>query len=156
MLTISLSNRNLSACGHARRDRGRDDDSGRPSLRTGQANFWHPALQLVVTSKKIGKPQHAPVLRRTSQPRSSMPTCVPSRRPVPPMPIGHGSLHLVEPSRALPTVFVPLFCLSLFHLPASLCSPGISPFLRSYEGSVTFRARFFGPLVGHERHSFPE
>src|SRR5208282_3809804 len=49
-------------------DRGRDDDSGRPSLRTGQANFWHPALQLVVTSKKIGKPQHAPVLRRTSQP----------------------------------------------------------------------------------------
>ena len=50
------------------RDRGRDDDSGRPSLRTGQANFWHPALQLVVTSKKIGKPQHAPVLRRTSQP----------------------------------------------------------------------------------------
>ena len=49
-------------------DRGRDDDSGRPSLRTGQANFWHPALQLVVTSKKIGKPQHAPVLRRTGQP----------------------------------------------------------------------------------------
>ena len=48
-------------------DRGRDDDSGRPSLRTGQANFWHPALQLVVTSKKIGKPPHAPVLRRTSQ-----------------------------------------------------------------------------------------
>src|SRR5271167_3177299 len=37
-----------------------------------------------------------------------MPTCVPSRRPVPPMPIGHGSLHLVEPSRALPTVFVPV------------------------------------------------
>src|SRR5271167_1646897 len=34
----------------------------------GQANFWHPALQLVVTSKKIGKPPHAPVLRRTSQP----------------------------------------------------------------------------------------
>src|SRR5258708_7196003 len=46
----------------------RRDDSGRPSLRTGQANCWHPALQLVVTSKKIGKPQHAPVLRRTSQP----------------------------------------------------------------------------------------
>ena len=45
-------------------DRGRDDDSGRPSLRTGQANFWHPALQLVVTSKKIGKPPHAPVLTR--------------------------------------------------------------------------------------------
>jgi hypothetical protein len=29
-------------------DRGRDD-SGRPSLRTEQANFWHSALQLVVS-----------------------------------------------------------------------------------------------------------
>src|SRR5260370_24863757 len=72
------------------------------------------------------------------------------------MPIGHGSLHLVEPFRALPTGFVPVFCLSRFHLPASLCSTGITPLLRSYEGSVTFRVRFFGPSAGHERRSFPE
>ncbi len=31
-----------------RGDRGRDDGLGRPSLRTGQADFPHPALQLVV------------------------------------------------------------------------------------------------------------
>src|SRR5271165_2025068 len=42
------------------------------------------------------------------------------------------------------------------HLPAFLCSTGITPFLRSYEGSVTFRARLFGPSAGHERRSFPE
>ena len=65
---VSAYGRNETAGRRAWRDRGRDDDSGRPSLRTGQANFWHPALQLVVTSKKIGKPLHAPVLRRTSQP----------------------------------------------------------------------------------------
>src|SRR5208282_6392218 len=54
------------------------------------------------------------------------------------------------------TVFVPVFCPSRFHLPAFLCSTGITPFLRSYEGSVAFRVRFFGPSAGHERRSFPE
>jgi hypothetical protein len=72
------------------------------------------------------------------------------------MPIGHGSLHLVEPFRALPMVFVPFVCPSRFHLPAFLCSTGITPFLRSYEGSVAFRARFFGPSAGRERRSFPD
>ena len=71
------------------------------------------------------------------------------------MPIGHGSLPLVEPSRALPTVFVPVFCLSRFHLPASLCSTGITPLLRSYEGSVTFRGTVLRTALGHERRSFP-
>ncbi len=71
------------------------------------------------------------------------------------MPNGHRSLRLVEPLPALPTVFVPLFCLSRFHLPASLGSTGITPLLRYYEGSVTFRARFFGPSTDHERRSFP-
>ena len=33
-------------------DRGRDKEKLRPSLRTGQANFWHPALQLVVNFQK--------------------------------------------------------------------------------------------------------
>jgi len=51
---------------------------------------------------------------------------------------------------------VPVFCPSRSHLPAFLCSTGITPFLRSYEGSVTFRVRFFGPSAGHERRSFPE
>jgi hypothetical protein len=79
-------------------------------------------------------------------------TCVPSRRLVPPMPIGHGSLPLVEPSRALPTVFVPDVCLSRFHLPASLGSTASSLLRRLCHLS----GRFFGPLVGHERRSFPE
>jgi hypothetical protein len=52
-------------------------------------------------------------------------------------------------------VFVPLGCLSRFHLPASLGSTGITPLLRYYGGSVTFRARFFGPSADHERRSFP-
>ncbi len=41
------------------------------------------------------------------------------------MPSGHVFLRLVEPFRALPTMFVPVFCLSRFHLPASLGSTGI-------------------------------
>ena len=41
------------------------------------------------------------------------------------------------------------------HLPASLGSTGITPLLRYYGGSVTFRARFFGPSADHERRSFP-
>src|ERR1700751_2273016 len=72
------------------------------------------------------------------------------------MPSGHESLQLVDPSRDLSSVFVPVFCLSRFHLPASLCSTAVTPFLRYYGGSVTFRARFFGPSAGHERRSFPE
>jgi len=60
------------------------------------------------------------------------------------MPSGHGSLRLVEPLPALPTVFVPWGCLSRFHLPASLGSTGITPLLRYYGGSVTFQARFLG------------
>src|SRR5208283_1100107 len=51
---------------------------------------------------------------------------------------------------------VPVFCPSRSHIPAFLCSTGITPFLRSYEGSVTFRVRFFGPSAGHECRSFPE
>jgi hypothetical protein len=74
---------------------------------------------------------------------------------LPPIPNGHGSLRLVEPLPALPTVFVPVFCLSRFHLPASLGSTGITPLLGYYGGSVTFRARFFGPSTDHERRSFP-
>jgi len=70
------------------------------------------------------------------------------------MPSGHGFLRLVEPLSALPTVFVPLVCLSRFHLPASLYSAGITPLLRYYGGSVTSRAQFFGPF-DHERCSFP-
>ena len=41
-------------------------DKLRPSLRTGQANFLHPALQLVVTFKKIDTPQRVLALRCTS------------------------------------------------------------------------------------------
>ena len=41
-------------------------DKLRPSLRTGQADFLHPALQLVVTFKKIDMPQRVLVLRYTS------------------------------------------------------------------------------------------
>ena len=59
-------------------------------------------------------------------------------------PSEHGSLRLVEPLPALPTVFVPWGCLSRFHLPASLGSTGITPLLRYYGGSVTFQARFLG------------
>jgi hypothetical protein len=33
------------------------------------------------------------------------------------------------------------------HLPTSLGSTGITPLLRYYGGSVTFRARFFGLYV---------
>jgi len=52
---------------HQRReDRGRDEGKLRPSLRTGQANFLHPALQLVVTFKKIDMPQRVLALRCTS------------------------------------------------------------------------------------------
>jgi hypothetical protein len=39
------------------------------------------------------------------------------------------------------------------HLPASLDSTGITPFLRYYGGSVTSRAQFFGPSTDHERCS---
>jgi hypothetical protein len=41
------------------------------------------------------------------------------------------------------------------HLPTSLGSTGINPLLGYYGGSVTFRARFFGPSTDHERRSFP-
>ena len=34
------------------------DDGGRPSLRTEQANFWHSALQSVVTFEKISRRIH--------------------------------------------------------------------------------------------------
>src|SRR5262249_44759065 len=81
-------------------------------------------------------------------------TCARSRPLVPPMPIEHGSLRLVEPLPALPTVFVPLFCLSRFHLPTSLGSTGITPLLRYYRGSVTFRRGSSGLLADHERRSF--
>jgi hypothetical protein len=47
-------------------DRGRDEGKLRPSLRTGQADFLHPALQLVVTFEKIDMPQRVLVLRYTS------------------------------------------------------------------------------------------
>ena len=46
--------------------RGRDEGKLRPSLRTGQANFSHPALQSVVTLQKIDEPQRALALRSTS------------------------------------------------------------------------------------------
>jgi hypothetical protein len=52
-------------------DRGRDKGRLCPSLRTGLPNFLNPALQLVVSFEKIGKPQCALVLRRTSRPRRS-------------------------------------------------------------------------------------
>ena len=41
------------------------------------------------------------------------------------------------------------------HLPTSLCSTGITPLLRSYEGSVTFRGTVLRTALGHERRSFP-
>ena len=34
------------------------------------------------------------------------------------------------------------------HFPAPLCSAGVTLLLRSYEGSVTFRGRFFGSRLG--------
>src|ERR1700726_237650 len=84
------------------------------------------------------------------------PIMPPRSRPlVPPMPIGLGSLPLVEPFPALTRVVVPSFCLSRFHLPASLDSTGVTPLLRYYGGSVTSRAQFFGPSNDHERCSFP-
>jgi hypothetical protein len=65
------------------------------------------------------------------------------------------ALHRIESIGHLRCCIPSNFVLFL-HLPASLCSTGNTPFLRSYEGSVTFRARFFGPAAGHERRSFPE
>ena len=88
-------------------------------------------------------------------PFPGLPTCVRSRLLVPPMPTGLGCLPLVEPFPALPRVVVPLFCLSRFHLPASLGSTGITPLPRYYGGSVTSRVQFFGPSTDHERCSFP-
>src|SRR6266446_1003417 len=88
-------------------------------------------------------------------PFPGLPTCVQSRPPVPPRPIGLGFLPLVEPFPALPRVVVPSLYLSRFHLPASLGSTGITPLLCYYEGSVTSRAQFFGPSTDHERCSFP-
>src|SRR5271154_7612146 len=67
------------------------------------------------------------------------------------MPTGLGCLPLVEPFPALTRVVVPPFCLSRFHLPASLDSTGITPLLRYYGGSVTSRAQFFGPSIDLER-----
>jgi hypothetical protein len=61
-------------------------------------------------------------------------------------PIELGFLPLVEPFPALPRVVVPPFGFSRFHLPTSLGSTVITPLPRYYEGSVTFRARFFGPF----------
>ena len=78
-------------------------------------------------------------------PFPGLPTYVLSRPLVPPMPTGLGFLPLVEPFPALSRVVVPSFCLSRLHLPASLGSAGITPLPRYYRGSVTFRARFFGP-----------
>jgi hypothetical protein len=75
-------------------------------------------------------------------PFPGLPTCVRSRPQVPPMPIGLGCLPLVEPLRALPRVVLVSLCLSRFHLPASLDSTGITPLLRYYRGSVTFRLKF--------------
>ena len=42
-----------------------------------------------------------------SIPVPGLPTCALSKPQFPPIPSGHGSLHLVEPSGALPTLFVP-------------------------------------------------
>jgi hypothetical protein len=113
-----------------------------PRLRTGQANLSHPALQLVVS------------LQRRSADASRAP-----------LRIEHG-MHLL-PGRPTDAVqqskvcilallftvwspedirgacFLQAFVLCL-HLPTSLGSTGITPLLRYYGGSVTFRARFFG------------
>jgi hypothetical protein len=67
------------------------------------------------------------------------------------MPTGLGCLPLVEPFPALSRVVVPSFCLSRFHLPASLGSTSITSLLRYYGGSVTSRAQFFGFSTDHER-----
>src|SRR6516225_5153648 len=88
-------------------------------------------------------------------PFPGLPTCVPSRPPVPPTPSGLGFLPLVEPFPALPRVVVPSLCPSRFHLPASLGSTGITPLPGYYGGSVTSRVQFFGPFPDHERCSFP-
>ena len=48
--------------------------------------------------------------------------------------------------------FVLSFSLSTFLPPLT---PGITPLLRYYGGSVTSRAQFFGPSTDHERCSFP-
>jgi hypothetical protein len=72
-----------------------------------------------------------------------------------PCPPGSDVSPLVEPFPALPRVGIPLFCLSRFHLPASLGSTGITPLPCYYGGSVTSRVQFFGPSTDHERCSFP-
>ena len=63
---VKLCMRRPAAGGGFAPDRGRDEGKLRPSLRTGQADFLHPALQLVVTFKKIDMPPRVLVLRYTS------------------------------------------------------------------------------------------
>ena len=134
-------------------DRGRDNGLGRPSLRTGQADFRHSALQLVVTFEKIS--------RRILDLSGSLSGCL----PLPRRPTDSG---LESKVRVLVLLFTELSPVDIYgavflrsfvqrlHLPASLDSTGITPLLRYYGGSVTFRARFFGPSTDHERRSFPE
>jgi hypothetical protein len=134
-------------------DRGRDDRLGRPSLRTEQADYQHSALQLVVGLRRrsadasidaSGSSMGDSRYRGSRQARSRVEG---SRTLV--------ALHRIESIGHLRCCIPSSFVLCL-HLPASLGSTGITPLLRYYGGSVTFRARFFGPAAGHERRSFPE
>jgi hypothetical protein len=85
-------------------------------------------------------------------------TCAWSTRWLPPGPLGHGYLHLVE-ARALaqPLAAVSLACLcpSRFHLPVPLGSIPLTGLPRYYEDSDAFRARFFGPAQVMNAASLP-
>ena len=66
-----------------------------------------------------------------------------SRRSVRPMPIGHGSLRLVDPAAhpgALPSVCIPIARPFLIHLPGALRSTGITRLHRSYGSSDSCQA----------------
>jgi hypothetical protein len=118
-------------------------DKLRPSLRTGQANFSHPALQLVVSLlRRSADASRAPFRLSTGW------LLLPGR---PTDAVQQSKVCILallftvwSPEDIRGACFLRSFVRCL-HLPASLGSTGITPLLRYYRGSVTFRARYGEP-----------
>ena len=113
--------------------------------RTGQADLPHPALQAMGRLSSCERP---PDLRMRTWSDSAVSALLLASRgkQAPPQSweaIGPGALSPIGHYASLVRPRLGLVC---FHGSASLCSTGMTPLRRSYGGSVTFRARLFGPV----------
>ena len=124
-----------------------------PSLRTEQANFWHSALQLVVklqrrsadASRLVSGSSNGWLLLpgRPTDAEHQWKVCILALR-----------FTDLSPEDICGACFLLSFARCL-HLPAFLCSTGITPFLRYYEGSVPFGYGSSDPLPVMNAVPFP-